>query len=232
MKVTLPSLGETGAPIQNEMVIDEPNPRVAVEVESTILGPSLSESTVSPTTQATTILAGQTQTQLLVAAQQLALPNLSLESDNMEPDQISGHNAKLSPKKKINKRWKRSTREVKQKQLPVLLSNPLQRILEISGSPRKSPKKNVSPQCRDKGSVVICKKKSPQKKSMATVRSPKKSDSELVTDLPAGIKGCKRKVGFDSMAEIVRSTKKGKCAMYTSDPPQSAEPEEQARREQ
>ena len=51
-------------------------------------------------------------------------------------------NSNLGVKKRATKKWKRSAREMNLKKAQKFLPNPLQRIIHLSGSPRRSPKKS------------------------------------------------------------------------------------------
>ncbi|TXG68181.1 hypothetical protein EZV62_003116 [Acer yangbiense] len=151
MLLTLPSVREVGAPSQSEMVIDGPEHKM--DGVSKNLGLPLSESMVSPpliitnnTTKIPSIQDSPPQKQLKERAQ----PTVVLISQTVEvPHQINKPVAptlpKLSPKKRITKKWKRSAREVKHKTVPMLISNPLQRILEYSGRQGDLQRKTTLP---------------------------------------------------------------------------------------
>ncbi|TXG63385.1 hypothetical protein EZV62_010379 [Acer yangbiense] len=131
MLLTLPSVGEVGAPSQSEMVIDWPEHKMDGMTKT--LGLPLSESTVSPpltntdnTTKIPSTQDSLPQKQLKERAQSIAT---NIAHTVEVPHQITKTAAssllKLSPKKRITKKWKRSAREVKHKPIPMLISNPL-----------------------------------------------------------------------------------------------------------
>ncbi|TXG64196.1 hypothetical protein EZV62_011190 [Acer yangbiense] len=126
------------------------------------LGLSLSESIVSPPIKTTvspptkiTAQVSHHQDQLKTVAHSISSAQSLLETTSLITKPVVPAILKLSPKKKITKRWKRSAPEAKQKQIPMLISNPLQRILEFSGSPRRSPKKKINKVCKRKVSFDL-----------------------------------------------------------------------------
>ncbi|KAK0577281.1 hypothetical protein LWI29_030762 [Acer saccharum] len=150
--------------------------------------------------------------------------------DNMEPDQKSIDNNKSSPPVK-KKKWKRSARELHNKLAANMMTSPLHRKLATSISAKmKSRRSSLSPSnTRSSPKNSNGKNKVVGNKSLYLLSSPDGGSTGWVagTQPPS----CKRRVSFEDEDGSARSKK---LKMQDSNPFTilSAEPVEQARREQ
>ncbi|KAK1549355.1 hypothetical protein Q3G72_000703 [Acer saccharum] len=128
---------------------------------------------------------------------------------------------------KTGKKWKRAAREIKGQQIPVRLSSPLNKMLALNQKSRSNSKRN--PQSPNQKSPTY--KVSPKFRNRSSPTSPASlSKANRLASEMDGVK-CKRKVDFSTEEEITER-KKSKTLAESGKIGISAEPVEQAHREQ
>ncbi|TXG50706.1 hypothetical protein EZV62_023230 [Acer yangbiense] len=212
---TLTSERVMGTPQTDRMVIDRPISGQASSV--TALRQTVGESSNGPMSVSTVPILKEASPR-----NEEPIPKLEVQMhDAIKETQEKNSVQQVTPIKKTGKKWKRAARGVDQLQLVGKVSSPLQRMLVTGKVGRKTPKSQCSPKT-------------------ANGKSPGKCSSKNGTNSPlhspglkseGGSKVCKRKVVFD-LSKVARDLKKGKIFNPKIDPMRSAEPIDQARRDQ
>ncbi|TXG64575.1 hypothetical protein EZV62_011569 [Acer yangbiense] len=112
----------------------------------------------------------------------------------------------ISPKKKVNRKWKRSARKGPSPQIPGKLLSPMRQALAIGKIGKKGNKGNTPLKPGPKLTGRICKEKSPGKKALTTTKQPKVEGSISISPSEDPIKACKRKVIFEAEDDNRRPT--------------------------
>ncbi|TXG63929.1 hypothetical protein EZV62_010923 [Acer yangbiense] len=107
----------------------------------------------------------------------------------------------ISPKKKTNKKWKRSAREVVTQQFPGKISSPLKQVLALGKTVKKASKDKKPSSPGLKLSSRISKGKSPSKITVISKKNPKVEEPNPNFLSEPSNSACKLKVTFESMEE-------------------------------
>ncbi|KAK0608552.1 hypothetical protein LWI29_032271 [Acer saccharum] len=156
-----------------------------------------------------------------------SISDIDMNGVGSPPKQSASDEERRNQRITAGKKWKRAAREIKSQQIPVRLTSPLSKMLALNQKSRGNSKRNLqSPKLKSPIPKV-----SPKSHNRSSSTSPASMSKATRFDSETNGVKCKRKVDFLTEEEL-KLRKKSKLLEDSGKANTSAEPVEQARREQ